>query len=299
VTSLSSPTIAKAFNPTSIASGGNSLVTLTLSNSNASVLTGGAFTDTLSNMSAVGGAAGGTCTGASSNILGANATSLSFTGITIPASGSCTVTFSVASSTVGIQPNSTSGVTTTQTLTAGTASNTANLTVLDTTPPTVVSYSVLFGSQSFNMAGSPRNRLPWQITGIRVVFSEPVHATTASLTGLSVTGIAGNGTSTVTWTISPVTNLPSTVTKVLGTTANAVTDLAGNSLGGGADFSQTLKVLYADFNDDGIVNSSDLVGVNAEKSPHPYNIFADLNGDGVVDANDVHVVQLQLGTSNP
>ena len=38
-------------------------MTLTLSNSNASALTGGAFTDTLANMSAVGGAVGGTCVG--------------------------------------------------------------------------------------------------------------------------------------------------------------------------------------------------------------------------------------------
>ena len=57
------PTIAKAFNPATIQSGGSSVVTLTLANSNAFPLTGGAFTDTLANMSAVGGAVGGTCTG--------------------------------------------------------------------------------------------------------------------------------------------------------------------------------------------------------------------------------------------
>src|SRR5207245_2115919 len=114
-----SPTITKAFNPTTIQSGGSSVVTLTLSNSNASDLTGGAFMDTLSNMSAVGGAVGGTCTGTTPGTLSASATALSFTGITIPASSSCTVTFSVTSSTVGGNPNTTSGVTTTQTPSAG------------------------------------------------------------------------------------------------------------------------------------------------------------------------------------
>jgi CSLREA domain-containing protein len=130
LTVLGAPTIAKAFGPTAIQSGGTSTVTLTLSNGNASALTNASFTDTLANMSAVGGAAAGTCSGANTNILGAGATALSFSGITIPASGNCTVTFAVTSSTVGTNPNATSGVTTTETPTAGAVSNTANLTVL-------------------------------------------------------------------------------------------------------------------------------------------------------------------------
>ncbi len=129
LTVLATPTIAKAFNPTSIQSGGSSVATLTLSNSNGSNLTGGAFTDSLSNMSAVGGAVGGTCTGTTPATLGAGATALSFSGITIPANSSCTVTFSVTSSTVGGNPNTTSGVTTTQTPSPGSPSNTATLTV--------------------------------------------------------------------------------------------------------------------------------------------------------------------------
>ena len=129
LTVLAAPTITKAFNPASIPSGGSSTVTLTLKNTNTTALTGGAFTDTLSNMSAVGGAVGGTCVGTTPNTLTAGATALSFSGVTIPANSSCTVTFSVTSSTPGSQPNTTSGVTTTQTPTAGTASNTATLTV--------------------------------------------------------------------------------------------------------------------------------------------------------------------------
>src|SRR5205807_2728218 len=54
-TDIAPPTITKAFNPTSIQSGGTSTVTLTLTNSNASALTNAAFSDMLTNMSAAGG----------------------------------------------------------------------------------------------------------------------------------------------------------------------------------------------------------------------------------------------------
>jgi len=104
-------------------------VTLTLANSNSSALTDGAFTDTLVNMTAAGGAVAGTCTGTVPSSLTAGQTALSFTGITIP-SGQCTVSFSVTSNTPGARNNATSGVTTMQTTTAGAVSNTATLTLL-------------------------------------------------------------------------------------------------------------------------------------------------------------------------
>jgi hypothetical protein len=171
--------------------------------------------------------------------------------------------------------------------------------VIDTVAPTVVSYNVLFGGLSYNVIGSPRNRLPWQITGIRVVFSKPIATGSVnSFSGLASTGFSGLGTNTLTWTINPVTNLPSTITTLAGTGANALMDIAGNPLGGGVDFTRSLKILFGDFNDDGVVNSQDLVGVNAARS-QSYNILADINGDGVVDANDVTVVRSQLGSSNP
>ncbi len=144
----STPTITKAFNPTSIITGGTSAVTLTLSNSNTTALTGGAFTDTLAGMSAAGGAVTGTCAGTTPASLTAGATALSFTGITIPASGSCTVIFSVTSSATGAHNNTTSGVTTTQTPTAGAASNTAILTV--TSSPTM---SLSATTLNFGVAG--------------------------------------------------------------------------------------------------------------------------------------------------
>jgi hypothetical protein len=79
---------------------------------------------------------------------------------------------------------------------------------------------------------------------------------------------------------------------------DAVKDAAGNALTGGAGFSQNLKLLYGDFNDDGNVNSQDIVSVNNAVSA-PYNILADLNGDGVVNIADVQIVRTRVGTSVP
>src|SRR5438874_625174 len=136
--------ISKAFIPSAIQSGGTSTITITLTNSNVAQATNASFTDNLVNMSAVGGPAAGTCAGASSNTVTAGNGLKSFSGITIPGTGSggnCTVTFNVTSSTLGTNPNSTSGVTTTQTPIAGNPSNTDNLSVV--APPTVSSITRL------------------------------------------------------------------------------------------------------------------------------------------------------------
>ncbi|MDP2990790.1 MAG: hypothetical protein Q8O57_09535, partial [Kiritimatiellota bacterium] len=138
VTVLAAPTIAKAFSPATIQSGDTSTITFTLTNPNAGELTGATFTDTLSNMSISGAQnAGGTCTGADGNSFANGDTALTLSGLTIPASGSCTVTIVVTSSTAGVHPNTTSGVSSTETPTAGAVSNIANLTVSTLVAPTV------------------------------------------------------------------------------------------------------------------------------------------------------------------
>lgn len=141
ITVLHPPQIAKSFFPGTIQSGGTSTVTLTLTNLNSAQLDGVTFTDTLTNMRvSATGAAGGTCSGASGNSFTAAQTGLlNFSGITIPAGSSCTVTFVVTSSSqspAGGHPNTVSGATSTQTGTvvAG-APDTAYLTVL--LPPTI------------------------------------------------------------------------------------------------------------------------------------------------------------------
>jgi hypothetical protein len=173
--------------------------------------------------------------------------------------------------------------------------------VVSTGPPVVphvVSFSVLFGSQSYNVTTSTRKQLPWQISGIRVVFSEPIASGGAtSLVGTTVTGFSGLGTNTLTWTITPI---PIGTVPILlsGSGANALKDAAGNALNAGVGFSQTLKILWGDFNDDGAVSATDMVLVNIAVSG-AYNIFADMNGDGVVNAADVQIVRGRAGTHLP
>src|SRR5207237_8682954 len=112
------------------------MVTLTLTNPNSFDLTNASFTDTLAgNLSAVGGpgAVTGTCTGAGGNTISSGATGLlSFSGITILANTSCTVSFSVMSATPRTYPNTTSGVSTAE-APPGPASNTATMTVFSDT----------------------------------------------------------------------------------------------------------------------------------------------------------------------
>ncbi len=162
----------------------------------------------------------------------------------------------------------------------------------------VVSFNVLFGSQSFNIIGTTRNRLPWLITGIQVVFPQPmVSGNINSLGGVTATAFTGLGTNTLTWTINPL-SLGTFVTTLSGTGPNAIKDASGTPLGDGAGFTQTMKILMGDYNDDGIVSSADLVGIN-NATVAPYDIFADINGDGIVNVNDVALARTRIGTTLP
>lgn len=168
-------------------------------------------------------------------------------------------------------------------------------------PTAATGFAVRFGAltnvgnivipSSFSMLTSTRNRLPWQITGITVTFSAPiVTGNLNSLSGVTPTSLIGLGTNTLTWTITPLT-LGNFTAVLASAGANALKDGNGNPI---SAFSQNIKVLYGDYNDDGYVNSADMVGVNLARSA-PYNIFADIDGNGVVDLNDVNIVRAQIG----
>ncbi len=160
--------------------------------------------------------------------------------------------------------------------------------------PTVVDVRVLYGNnQSFDLNTSTRTDLPWAITGIQVVFSEAIgSASLASVGGLSATSLSGLNTNVLTWNINALTQ--GNFSAILsGIGANGLRDEAGNLLAGG-NFVQSFQVLQGDFNDDGVVNSTDMLGVYFAMRG-PYNVFADLNGDGKVDLVDVQIARQHNG----
>jgi len=250
------PTIAKAFGTSPVAPGGTSLVTFTLTNPSAIALTGARFTDALANLQvAAAGTAGGTCAGAGSNTFTAGQTgTLAFSGLTLPASGSCTVTVGVTNTTGGTVPNTASGVTTDQTPTAGAASNTASLSVyfplqisLGFTPGLVLSTASL-ATSSTTLTVTLVNQNAIALTSVaftQALASMQVYAAgaaggtcagasgnvlAAGATNLSFTGITvpAGGSCTVTFpvssgSISPATGWPAATS---GATS-AQTPLAG------------------------------------------------------------------------
>ncbi|PYQ27173.1 MAG: hypothetical protein DMF56_21685 [Acidobacteria bacterium] len=130
------PTIAKAFAPNPIAVSAVSTLTFTLTNTNTAALTGAAFTDNLPAGVQVAAtpAASTTCAGATWAPLAGN-TTLTFSGGTIPASGSCTVSVNVTATTAGPHSNVSGPLSTTEGGTNTSSLATATLTAL--MPPSI------------------------------------------------------------------------------------------------------------------------------------------------------------------
>jgi uncharacterized repeat protein (TIGR01451 family) len=98
---LLQPAVAIEFSPTSISTGGTSVHTITLTNSNTYDIVGVAFDEVLPpELAAVEASAGTTCSGAVTASNGANAHVKLATGV-IPASSSCTVSAIVTSGSIG------------------------------------------------------------------------------------------------------------------------------------------------------------------------------------------------------
>lgn len=168
ILSVGKPSISKAFSPTTILSGGTSTITFTLTNLSATPLTNVAFSDALTNMTVASpNGLGGTCTGTRTAVAGSNSISLS--GGSLAAVGSCTMTVNVTSTVGGIHPNTTTGVSSTQSGAAGNPSNTAELTVI--APPLV--------TKAFSPT-SVRTNVPSEMT---LTVSNP--NTTTTMTGVA------------------------------------------------------------------------------------------------------------------
>jgi hypothetical protein len=222
-----SPTLSKAFLPAAVAPNTNSTLTITLSNTYAFPQRNATFTDTypanLVNASTPGASTtcGGTVTAA------AGGGSVSLAGGTIPANGSCTVTVSVRSSTVGTYNNSIAagGLTTT----FGFNDVAANANLLVTLFPSLTHLkTVAVTSDPINGTTNPKyipgadalytlrviNSGAGTVDNNTVIISDPLPANVALFVG--DLGLAGSGpvvfvngspSSALTWTFTSLASL--------------------------------------------------------------------------------------------
>ena len=182
----SNATISKSFAPTSIPVGGTSKLGFTITNSNAEVsLTGVSFTDTLPTGVQVAGTpnVSTTCNGTFTATAGGGSVSLS--GGTIAASGSCAISVDVTSSTAGSFDNITGPISTNEAGT-GSASNTATLTVV--APPTI---SKAFGATNVSVNGTTSLTLSISNPSGNTVAENGVAFTDSFPTGLQVASTPG------------------------------------------------------------------------------------------------------------
>jgi uncharacterized repeat protein (TIGR01451 family) len=131
---VGAPSIAKAFGAASIPVGGTTSLTFSITNPNATIaLSGVAFTDTLPSGLVVATPTGlsNTCGGTATATAGSSSVSLS--GGTLPASGSCTFALNVTGTTAGVKNNVSGNVSSTQ----GGTGNTASATLTVVAPPTI------------------------------------------------------------------------------------------------------------------------------------------------------------------
>lgn len=199
LTVLNPPTVTKSFAaPGTILPGGSSVMTVTLSNPNATAITGAAFNDSypagLFNTAALNDAT--TCTGAVSNSTnGATGGTLSLSGGTIAANGSCNVTVTTTSATAASYANATGPVTTTN---AGTG-NSASGTLVVMAPPTVTKsfspVSINVGSTSV-LSVILTNPNPVNITGAAFTDNYPSGLKNTAAAGAAITGTGCSGTLT-------------------------------------------------------------------------------------------------------
>ncbi|HSP17686.1 MAG TPA: hypothetical protein VLV78_23275 [Thermoanaerobaculia bacterium] len=143
------PTIAKAFGTPGLPLNGTTTLTLTITNppANTVALTGVAVTDALTSGLVVATPNGlaNTCGGTATAVAGS--TSLTLTGGTIAASGTCSVTINITGTATGSITNTTGAVSSTN----GGTGNTASANVAVAIPPTITKS---FGAASIPLNGS-------------------------------------------------------------------------------------------------------------------------------------------------
>ena len=251
---LAAPTVVKSFSPNQVGIGGVSVMTVTLTNSNSTAITGAAFTDSYPfGLVNTGSANGSTsCTGGSVTANN-NGNSLALSAAGIPANSSCTVTVNVTSGAFGAYANSTGAVTTTNASSGSSASATLNVLQAPVAAKAFVPASVPVGGTSV-LTVTLTNPNAIAITGAFFSDSYPgLLVNTASATGattctggsvsaanngstLALTGatIPGNSSCTVTVNVKSGT---------AGSYVNSTSAIGSGNAGTGGSASGTLVVM--------------------------------------------------------
>jgi uncharacterized repeat protein (TIGR01451 family) len=189
--------------------------------------------------------------------IAANQLSFSVTGATIPANGSCSVSVTVTSGTLGTYNNTTSTVTSNNATTGAAAS--ASLTVALLAPPTVLKN---FTQSQIGIGGSSlmtitlSNPNSTAITGAAFTDSYPsglVNSATpagvSSCTGATVSALAGGNALTLTSAGIPANSSCTVTVNVTSATAGTYTNSTGavttSNASSGSSASATLNVLQA------------------------------------------------------
>lgn len=212
----------------------------------------------------------------------------------------------------------------------------------DTTPPKIA--GVFFDSSAWTPAfraaagnanfGYPAQTgagqlasMPWSnLDTIYVQFSEPVTAVTAAQVGVrginvpvyGVSGVAMASPTVARITLASNIDTDRILLDLDGSSATAITDLAGNKLAGawtesvsafpssgpaGNDFQFRFVVAVGDTDGDGQIRNADVNIVRGQLfndlPSGTFDIFADLNGDGLIRNTDLNVVRNRLFVDPP
>ncbi len=179
---------AKAYSPLNILAGGTSTVTITLTNRASTPLNVTTFTDTLpANLTVAAAPASPQCSGTVTNA----ANSVTLTGGTIPANGSCTIVFTVTSSTPGTYDNTVVANTITNAQGVGHAAFSTNPDLVVTNPGGPVGLTKAFQTNPIQ---------PGQTSRLRITITAP---SDTPITGIDVTDTLPTGLVIATYPPNP------------------------------------------------------------------------------------------------
>ena len=258
---VAAPTISASFSPTTVEVGGDSILTITVTNSNASeALSSVSFSDTMPAGLTLVTQTGGTCgtvaaTGGGTTNLNPGAGTFSSTSNSLAAGQSCNITLQVRGATAGLKTDTTSAVSATESSPGLTAS--ALLTVNADAPPTIAESftpnSIAFdgtSSLSFTIA-NPNTTI--SLTGIAFSDTLPAGVVVSTPNGLSgscgggaITAVAGSSSLSLSGATLAASTQCTFSVSVTGTGAGANNNVTGNvtstQSGAGLTGSATLSV---------------------------------------------------------